>query len=110
MVVATDRRTGGLHLDFDLRKSIEVDSNGNITGAVESDFQRQGGQQHRSWSLHRRIRCGGVRVASGAQSFMIQGPHGRQFTVDVSWLDGVGWRRKFEHSQLEQHRAGFRLS
>src|ERR1035438_2084228 len=38
MVVAQAGAPVGLHMDFDLRKSIEVDSNGNITGAVNPTF------------------------------------------------------------------------
>jgi hypothetical protein len=93
LVVATNGSPAGLHLDFDLRKSIAVDGTGAITGAVTPTFNVNGVGVGDSGAY---IDCFDAAVlsapASGAQSFQVQGPHGRQFTVNVSgnteWENG----------------------
>ncbi len=75
----------GLHVDFDLRKSIQVDGSGAITGEVTPTFNLNGVGIGDSGGY---IDCFDAAVvsapAAGAQSFLVQGPHGRQFTVNVS--------------------------
>jgi hypothetical protein len=93
LVVATNGSPAGLHMDFDLRKSVTVDSTGAITGAVTPTFNVNGVGVGDSGAY---IDCFDAAVlsapASGAQSFQVEGPHGRQFTVNVSgsteWENG----------------------
>lgn len=85
MVVATDGAPVGIHLDFDLHKSIEVDSNGDITGTVDPTFNIKAVNNSDPGAYIDEFDAAVLSApASGAQSFMIQGPHGRQFTVNVS--------------------------
>jgi uncharacterized protein DUF4382/uncharacterized protein DUF5666 len=84
IVVTQDGAPAGLHLDFDLRKSITVDGTGAITGAVTPTFNLNGVANTDPGAY---IDCFDVAVVSvdqTGQSFVVQGPHGRQFTVNVS--------------------------
>ena len=82
MVVATASTPVGLHLDFDLRKSIQVDASGNITGAVTPTFHVNSVANSDSGAYIDTFDAAVVSV--GATSFVVQGPHGRQFTVNVT--------------------------
>lgn len=73
----------GLHLDFDLHKSIGVDANGQITGTVTPTFNMNGVNNSDPGAYIDEFDAAVVSVNAGTQSFMIQGPHGRQFTVNV---------------------------
>ncbi|MGO9435866.1 MAG: DUF4382 domain-containing protein [Terracidiphilus sp.] len=85
MVVATAGAPVGLHMDFDLRKSIEVDSNGNITGAVNPTFNVKAVNNSDPGAYIDEFDAAVIgTVDPSTQSFMIQGPHGRQFTVNVT--------------------------
>ena len=53
LVVAQAGAPVGLHLDFDLRKSIQVDANGQITGRCDAHVQRERGEQQRPGRVHR---------------------------------------------------------
>jgi hypothetical protein len=74
----------GLHFDFDLRKSIQVDSTGQITGDVIPTFNLNVVTPSSSGAYIDEFDASVVSVNVNAQSFVIQGPHGRQFTVDVN--------------------------
>jgi len=74
----------GLHLDFDLRKSIQVDSNGQVTGQVTPTFNINAVGPNDAGAYIDEFDAAVVSVNANAQSFVIQGPHGRQFTVNVS--------------------------
>ncbi len=82
MVVAEAGTPVGLHLDFDLRKSIQVDASGNITGAVTPTFHVNSVANSDSGAYIDTFDAAVVSV--GATSFVVQGPHGRQFTVNVT--------------------------
>ena len=82
MIVATAGAPVGLHLDFNLRKSIVVDSNGNITGAVNPTFNVKAVNNQDPGAYIDEFDA--AVLTTTAQSFTIQGPHGRQFTVNVS--------------------------
>ena len=84
MVVAQAGAPVGLHLDFDLRKSIEVDSNGQITGNVTPTFNVNAVNNSDKGAYIDEFDTAVVSTSAGTQSFMIQGPHGRQFTVNVT--------------------------
>jgi len=83
LVVATTEPVG-LHFDFDLRKSIQVDSTGQITGDVTPTFNLNVVTPSSSGAYIDEFDAAVVSVNANAQSFVVQGPHGRQFTVDVN--------------------------
>jgi hypothetical protein len=73
-----------LRFDFDLRKSIQADSNGQITGQVTPVLDLKilsAGDPERYID---EFDAGVVSVDAAANSFVVQGPHGRQYTVQVS--------------------------
>jgi hypothetical protein len=84
LVVAQAGAPVGLHLDFDLRKSIGVDGSGAITGAVTPTFTANGVDASDPGAYIDCFDAAVVSVNTTAQSFVVQGPHGRQFTVNVS--------------------------
>jgi hypothetical protein len=84
MVVAKSGAPVGLHLDFNLRKSIEVDMNGQITGNVTPTFDVNAVNNTDKGAYIDEFDAAVVSVNAGSQSFVIQGPHGRQVTVNVN--------------------------
>ena len=84
MVVAQAGAPVGLHLDFLLRKSIAVDSNGQITGSVNPTFDVKAVNNTDKGAYLDELDAAVVSANAGTQSFTIQGPHGRQFTVNVN--------------------------
>jgi hypothetical protein len=84
IVVAQNGAPAGLHLDFDLRKSIGVDGNGAITGAVTPTFKLNGVDNSDPGAYIDCFDAAVVSVNMNDQSFVVEGPHGRQFTVNVS--------------------------
>jgi hypothetical protein len=83
-VVAQNGAPAGLHLDFDLRKSIGVDSTGAITGEVTPTFNANGVSNSDPGAYIDCFDAAVVSVNANAQNFVVQGPHGRQFTINVS--------------------------
>ena len=83
-IVVSQSGPAGLHLDFDLRKSILVDSNGNITGQVTPTFNVSAVGPSDSGAYIDEFDAAVVSVNVAAQSFVVQGPHGRQFTINVT--------------------------
>jgi hypothetical protein len=82
LVVTETGEPGGLRVDFDLLKSIGVDSNGNITGAVTPTFNINAvGTGDAGGYIDTLV---AAVVSVGTQSFVVQGPHGEQFTINVS--------------------------
>ena len=81
--VLTDAQLVGLRMEFDLRHSLATDGNGNVTGSVNPMFQMQLlGADDSSVSIddfH-----GGVVGATNSTSFVMQGPKGRQWTVQTN--------------------------
>jgi uncharacterized lipoprotein YajG len=84
LVVAQAGAPAGLHLDFDLRKSIAVDANGQITGNVTPTFNVTAVNNSDKGAYIDEFVAAVVSTDAGTQSFAIQGPHGRQFTVNVN--------------------------
>ena len=74
----------GLHMDFDLHKSIQLDSNGQITGIVTPTFNVNAVGPTDSGAYIDEFDAAVVSVNPSAQSFVIQGPHGRNFTINVT--------------------------
>ena len=87
LIVTQGGAPAGLRLDFDLHKSIEVDSNGNITGTVDPTFDVSVVGISDAGAYVDEFFAAVVTPPSGTsepQSFTIQGPHGRQFTVSTN--------------------------
>jgi hypothetical protein len=74
----------GLRVDFDLRKSIKLDANGQITGQVTPTFNIKAVGTNDTDAYIDEFNAAVVSVNTTAQSFVIQGPHGREFTVNVN--------------------------
>ncbi len=72
----------GLRMEFDLRQSLQTDQNGQVTGAVNPVFEvallDAVDSQVSIDDFH-----GGVVGVTGPNTFTIQGPHGRQWTVEA---------------------------
>jgi hypothetical protein len=83
-LIVTQTSPVGLHMDFDLRKSIQVDSKGQITGAVTPTFNVNAVLPTDSGAYIDEFDAAVVSVNTTAQSFVIQGPHGRNFTINVT--------------------------
>lgn len=105
MIVAQSGAPVGLHMDFDLRKSIQVDSNGNITGNVTPTFNVKAVNNSDPGAYIDEFDAAVVSTDPNGNSFMIQGPHGRQFTVNVTgqteW-DGGGTLSTLTSSSIVQ--------
>jgi hypothetical protein len=72
----------GLKFEFDLRKSIAVDGTGQITGMVTPNLDLKAITPTDSDAFIDDFVSGVVSVAGN--SFVVQGPHGHQFTVNVN--------------------------
>jgi hypothetical protein len=83
-LIVTQTEPVGLHLDFNLRKSIQLDANGQVTGQVTPVFTANTVATTDDGAYIDEFDAAVVSVNATAQSFVIQGPHGRQFTVNVS--------------------------
>jgi hypothetical protein len=73
----------GLRVDFDLYKSIQV-TNGQITGDVTPTFNVSAVAPTDTGGHIDDFDAAVVSVNATGQSFVIQGPHGHQFTVQVN--------------------------
>jgi hypothetical protein len=97
-LIVTIAQPVGLHVDFDLRKSIQVNSSGQITGMVTPTFDVNAVGTGDSGAYIDELDAAVVSVNATAQSFVVQGPHGRQFTVNVT--GNTEWENNDSISQL----------
>jgi len=74
----------GLRVDFDLRKSILVDGTGQITGQVTPTFDVSAVGTGDPGGYIDTMEAAVVSVNASGQSFVVQGPHGEQFTISVN--------------------------
>jgi hypothetical protein len=92
-LVVTAGDSIGLKFDFDLRKSIAVDMSGQITGAVTPTLDLKAITPSDADAYIDDFAAGVVSVNGSGNSFVVQGPHGHQFTVNVNgqteWEDGT---------------------
>jgi hypothetical protein len=81
--VLGDNDLVGLRMEFDLRKSLATDTNGQVTGAINPVFHMQllasDDAEVSIDDFH-----GGVVGVTGSESFTMQGPKGRQWTVQAN--------------------------
>ena len=82
-LVVTQTGPVGIHLDFRLDKSIQV-SNGQVTGSVDPTLEITAVGPSDPGAYIDEFDAGVVNPSVTAQSFTIQGPHGRVFTVNVT--------------------------
>jgi hypothetical protein len=87
LVVATAAAPVGLRMDFDLQKSIGVDSSGAITGTVTPTFNVNTITTTDSGAHIDELIAAVIVPPTGTtepQTFTVQGPHGQQFTINTS--------------------------
>jgi hypothetical protein len=73
----------GLRMEFDLRQSLQTDGSGQITGMVNPTFEMQLLDAANSEVSIDDFHAGVVAV-NGPNSFIVQGPKGRHWTVQTS--------------------------
>jgi hypothetical protein len=82
----------GLRVDLDLHKTITVDGSGAITGGVTPTFDIKSVGIGDSGAYIDCFDAAVVSVNASGQSFVVQGPHGEQFTINVNgqteWENG----------------------
>jgi hypothetical protein len=80
-MIVTDNGLVGLHMDFRLGSSIQVDAAGQITGAVTPKIAFHAVPPDAPDAVIDELRGGVVSVNVAGGSFVMQGPLGRQLTV-----------------------------
>jgi len=83
MVVGSNR-LAGLKLDMDIRQSLAVDGNGQVTGAVNPVFYIKATHASDPDAQITDLLGGLVSVNAVGNSFVLQGPYGHQLTIDVN--------------------------
>jgi Domain of unknown function (DUF4382) len=84
LTITTNGQPVGIRVDFDLKDSIQVDTSGNITGTVNPTFNINTITRTDTRAHIDELIAGVVSVNTAGQSFVVQGPHGEQFTIDVN--------------------------
>jgi len=79
----------GLGFEFDIRHSLAIDNNGQITGVVNPMLNVKAITPSDADAYIDEFTAGVTTVNATGNSFTIQGPHGRAFTVDVN--DQTEW-------------------
>ena len=74
----------GLRMDFDIRQSVAVDGNGQVTGVVNPTIYIRAVQASDSDGQVTDLMGGLVSVNAAGNSFVMQGPYGHQLTIDVN--------------------------
>lgn len=83
-LVLNDDDLVGFFMDLDLRQSIQTDVNGNLTGNFTPTFDVKGLSVDDADAQIDFFDAGVVSVNPAGNQFVIQGPHGRHFTVDTT--------------------------
>jgi hypothetical protein len=74
----------GLRMEFDIKQSVAVDGSGQITGAVNPTIYVSAVSASDPNGKVTDLTGGLVSVNAAKNSFIIQGPYGRQLTIDVN--------------------------
>jgi hypothetical protein len=82
-LVLADNDLVGFFMELDLRKSIQTDSNGNVTGNFTPTFDVKGLSVDDADAQIDCFYAGVVSVNPAGNQFVIQGPLGRKYTVDT---------------------------
>jgi hypothetical protein len=88
----------GLSFDFNLRQSIQTDSNGQVTGVVNPMLTLKAVTPSDADAYIDDFVAAVVTPNASTTSFTIQGPHGHQFTVNVN--DQTEWENGESMSNL----------
>ncbi len=83
-MVVGNNGLAGLRMEFDIKQSVAVDGNGQITGAVNPVIYAHAVRATDSNGRVTDLTGGLVSVNAASNSFVIQGPYGRQLTIDVN--------------------------
>jgi hypothetical protein len=83
-LVLNDQDLVGFFMDLDLKQSIQTDMNGNVTGNFTPTFDVKAVSVDDADAEIDDFAAGVLNVNPAGNQFMIQGPHGRKFTVDTS--------------------------
>jgi hypothetical protein len=83
----------GLRMDMDIKQSVAVDSNGNITGAINPVIYIKATKASDPDGQITDLTGGLASVNAANNSFVLQGPYGRQLTIYVnsSTAFNSGW-------------------
>ena len=84
LVIAHASAPVGLRVDFDLKQSLVVDSNGNFTGAVNPTFDVNVVGVGDGGAYIDEFVAGVTSVNASGQSFVVNGPHGETFNINVN--------------------------
>jgi len=82
-MVVSSNGLAGLKMDMDIRDSLATDGNGNITGAVNPVIYIKATKASDPDGQITDL-TGGLVSVNAPNSFVIQGPYGRQLTIDVN--------------------------
>lgn len=79
----------GLGFEFDIRKSLALDMNGQLTGSINPTLNVKAITPADADAFIDEFIAGVTTINAAGNSFTIQGPHGRAFTVNVN--DQTEW-------------------
>jgi hypothetical protein len=74
----------GIRMEFDIRQSVAVDGNGNVTGVVNPTIYIGAVEASGPNGEITDLMGGLASVNASGNSFVIQGPYGHQLTIDVN--------------------------
>jgi hypothetical protein len=74
----------GLRMEFDIRQSVAVDGNGQVTGVVNPTIYASAVEASDPNGQVTDLVGGLVSVSAADNSFLLQGPYGRQLTITVN--------------------------
>jgi hypothetical protein len=80
-MVVTENGLVGLHMDFRLGSSLQIDSSGQVTGVVDPKIVFHAIPPDAPEAEIDELRGSVVSINTAAGTFVMQGPHGRQLTV-----------------------------
>lgn len=83
-LVVTTGDIVGLRFEFNIAKSVAIGTNGQLTGAITPTLDLKAITPADADAYVDEFVAGVVSVNAGGNSFVIQGPHGHQFTVNVN--------------------------
>ncbi len=83
-LVVSNNQLAGLHMDFNLRKSLATDGSGNVTGSVNPVINIQAVSASDDLGKITEFIGSVLSVSTSTNSFMVQGPFGFQRTIDVN--------------------------
>ncbi len=83
-MVVSANGLGGLHMDFDLRQSLETNSNGQITGTVNPTIDIMAVSASQEEGQITEFTGNVVSINTSGNNFTMQGPYGFQEVIDVN--------------------------